>query len=455
MEIDTKTEEVVKKTSLQKLYLFVLVFIIIISIAFISLNINLIRLDSSENEAEQQAIPVVTSNDILLSAPKFEDYEATEICKGEIAQPDYERYYTRYYEDFYNKTNNPYYNRKEEYEVFFKQVISSIDSYVQKARIDAKEKGPGFGGCYSSIIEQDFRPPLVMNLKTGELIELPNSNITGTVQSDSFLLVINPHLGYTEFQSQLDRRPVEYFLLQNGKFKKIYEEPCLPLNGKIVCGEEKDALVSKEDIKSFSNDEFGFKFNYRPAFWGDLYFKKPYFINILFAADTLNWDDNTLGGDQIFYGLTIQSRKDIENLVKEVENSETGDAFWVIDTVLFDKEKSLLENSSKDGFVDCPDTSDPLCEIRTIGGNRFLIEYNVNSWKGITTQILYVIFHNNIRYEFSGDGFYTEKVAIYSGGEFGKWNFKPEIQKSIETGNLPLTKNGELLEELLESLSFF
>ncbi len=200
----------------------------------------------------------------------------------------------------------------------------------------------------------------------------------------------------------------------------------------------KDTNSMADNLIEYKNSEIGFYFKY-PKSFGEINYKENM---ITFTKESFE-----LGSQGFFPILYVKSKDQVKrNYISSKSEESTGDYNPRINENGWESEKKLIENNKNDGIVDCLTDKDgvfgaKLCQIKTIGQNKFLVKYELDSYKGDFVSKIYITYGNNLRFELSD-------VEIFCNGLYC-------YDKRIENVDINNLSERELkFENILSTLNF-
>jgi hypothetical protein len=127
--------------------------------------------------------------------------------------------------------------------------------------------------------------------------------------------------------------------------------------------------------------------------------KYSYFYPKILALDRLDKDKK-------FNAVEIVTRQSVVQEENELENCDGPCYAPTLTSLGWDNEKKLLENNPQDGNINCVQgiNGNSLCEVKTLGKNKFLVRYTGRHGGESLIQKTYIIYKNGIRYEITPPG---------------------------------------------------
>lgn len=264
------------------------------------------------------------------------------------------------------------------------------------------------------------------------------------------LILIFIVLGYVLFNSF----KVEDKNLENPSLKENLD---ITDSNKSVTDTQEDAILEQNNnlLEVYIDPEKRFSFSYSKEL-GELRLND----DVLYFSETHDEFSST-----VLSIFTNNYEKTNKDYISSQDVNSTGDYNPFINGNGWKSEKVLIE-SSKDGYINCLNNEQGvfravLCEIKTIGENKFLIKYSRDTYKGDSTIKQYIVYNKDIRYEFGGGKglVYSSYFSCEDYPNHSKCGIQDgvELYTSATTSNLKnhaLNKYEILIEDMLKTLTF-
>ncbi len=157
------------------------------------------------------------------------------------------------------------------------------------------------------------------------------------------------------------------------------------------------------------------------------------------------------------FGFGLLTREQTEKQYASAMSLESsGDYNPRINGAGWESERILLENNSQEGFIPCATEGvwgAFLCEIKILGGKKFLIKYTHDTYKGQEILKNYITYNDNVRYEFWAAAYFFTDGYMNAAGDFVSVQYaENEFLEKIKN-HIP-SEREILAEKIISSLTF-